>query len=205
MGVLGGVGGTAQGQGTGLVERAVGVTVVASRPAQWLGGYAQRRQVGGRTRLGITLAAGAADGRLAGRAEASLHLLAAPGLVRGLGWYAGAGVALAAGEAAGTRMLLVVGVDRNPGQAHGWYVEAGLAGGVRVAAGWRWRARRRRAGRKRNEPPVSDQAARVSQEAADQTVSAGTVSACGARCTTGRQYRSPSTRTSASCSSVRSL
>lgn len=59
---------------------------------------------------------------------------------------------------------------------------------------------------RRNEPPGFCRAARLaSGRRGTQTVSAGTGSAGAARCTTGRQYRSPSRRTSASCSSARSV
>jgi len=36
-------------------------------------------------------------------------------------------------------LTALVGVEDAPGRTAGWYAEVGLGGGVRVAAGWRWR------------------------------------------------------------------
>jgi len=115
--------------------------VIASRPAQWLAGGSAWWRVGGRTRVGGLAAGGVAGGELAGRVEVSGHFLLDPGALRGPGLYAGGGVAAALGRATEGRLQLVVGAEQRPGGRSGWVVEAGLGGGVRVAAGWRWRFR----------------------------------------------------------------
>jgi hypothetical protein len=38
-------------------------------------------------------------------------------------------------------VVLLIGVETTPGRRTGWYAEAGLAGGVRIAAGFRVRWR----------------------------------------------------------------
>jgi hypothetical protein len=80
----------------------------------------------------------AADGGFAFRGEAAYHFLLSPES-RGLGAYLGGGVAAA--EAEGWRGLLlgVVGVEAAPGGRGGWFAEAGFGGGIRLAAGFRWR------------------------------------------------------------------
>lgn len=115
--------------------------VVASRPAQWLAGGSAWWRVGGRTRVGGLAAGGVMGGQLAGRVEASGHFLLDPRALRGFGMYAGGGAALVLGEGTEGRLQLVAGVEQRPGGTSGWVVEVGLGGGVRIAAGWRWRFR----------------------------------------------------------------
>lgn len=129
----------AAAQGVPRVESGPHLALLGSRPAQWLAGWSGHWRVGARTRLGGSLAGGWADDRAAWRGEITGHFLAAPAATRGVGWYAGGGIGGSLGEAEGARLVVLVGVDSRPGAGQGWYAELGLAGGVRVVAGWRWR------------------------------------------------------------------
>lgn len=94
------------------------------------------------SRIGLDLAAGTMRDRAAARAQLTLQLLVNPAARSGVGMYAGFGAALAARRGSPGQALLAVllGVEQAPGRRHGWYVELGLAGGVRAAAGWRMRS-----------------------------------------------------------------
>lgn len=129
----------AQGQARVRAESGIELLAVGSTPSQWLVGASRWWRTGERTRLGGLAAAGAAGGSMAGRGELAAHFLLNPNAPRGLAWYGGGGVAGTIGEAEAVRMLVLVGVDQRPGGARGWFAELGLGGGVRVAAGWRWR------------------------------------------------------------------
>jgi len=118
---------------------------VGSRPEQWLGGGSVWWRPASRTRVGVLAAAGLAGGEAAARAELAAHFLLHPANRAGPGVYAGGGLAFAAGAAGGGRIQLVAGLEQRPGAARGWVIEAGLGGGVRLAAGWRWRTGRRSA------------------------------------------------------------
>ncbi len=94
---------------------------------------------GGRSRAVLTLLPGTQDGRLAGRGELIGQLLLAPAQRRGPGFYALAGVAGQVGSRDNGLLVLGLGVESAPGARQGWHLEAGIGGGVRLAAGWRWR------------------------------------------------------------------
>jgi hypothetical protein len=93
------------------------------------------------SRIALALAGGTEDGRAAARAQLTLQLVINAFARSGPGLYAGVGGAFAARRDASGRGFLAVllGVEAAPGRRHGWYVEAGFAGGVRAAAGWRLR------------------------------------------------------------------
>ncbi len=95
----------------------------------------------GRTRFGLSLSLGDLEGTLAGRAAAVVTYHLHPFRRRGVGPYAGGGISLLV--AAGTReyVVLLLGVEGNPGTARGWFVEAGFTGGAFVTAGVRFRWR----------------------------------------------------------------
>jgi len=123
---------------------AVGLT---SRPAVVAAGLGFAARDAGRTRLGFALAAGTAEGgRAAGRAEVAWHFLLDPGRRHGLSVYGGGGAALTVVEHARVRpfVLVVLGIETAPTARTGLFVESGLGGGVRIAAGLRWRHRRSR-------------------------------------------------------------
>lgn len=97
-----------------------------------------------RTRLALTAGAGGVDGDFAVRAEALGHFLLNPAARGKPGVYAGAGVALVAGPEEQGYVVLLVGAEGSPGGRSGWAVEAGLGGGFRVTAGYRWRSSARK-------------------------------------------------------------
>jgi hypothetical protein len=96
----------------------------------------------GRTRVGAAVAVGVGDwARAGGRAELIYHFLLDPALRRGTALYGGAGAAV---NAAGDGRLrpfaqLVLGAEQAPGSRSGSFIEVGLGGGLRLAAGMRWR------------------------------------------------------------------
>lgn len=96
---------------------------------------------GGQARLGVSVTGGALDGAVAARTEARAEFLVTPWARRGVGLYAGLGVTYQVAERApGTAYLgILAGVESAPGRRLGWYAEAGVGGGVRIAAGIRWR------------------------------------------------------------------
>jgi hypothetical protein len=91
-----------------------------------------------RTRLALTAAAGSAGGELVTRGELLGHFLLSPAST-GPGFYAGGGIAGVAGAGEEGYLVLLVGLEAAPGGRSGWFLEGGVGGGVRVAAGWRWR------------------------------------------------------------------
>ncbi len=121
-------------------ELGIQATVLASDPAVVLGGAYGAVRLSSRTRLALTGAAGATDGRFAWRAELLGHFLLNPRATRRAAWYGGGGAAISgAGGNERAFVVLLMGLESNPGGRSGWMVEAGLGGGFRAAAGWRWR------------------------------------------------------------------
>ena len=125
-------------------ETQLWTAVVASRPAVALAGVGLALRDEGRTRIGGALAAGVpADGGWAARAELAWHFLLDPGR-QGGGWlYGGGGAALSVRSHSRVRpwAQLVLGFESSPAGPSGVFVEAGVGGGVRVAAGIRLRKR----------------------------------------------------------------
>jgi hypothetical protein len=96
----------------------------------------------GRARLALALSAGARDSAFAGRGElvATYHLN--PYQLRGVSPYAGGGVAVGAtADDVFEYVVLYLGVETTPGRPTGWFAELGIAGGVRVSAGFRLKRR----------------------------------------------------------------
>ncbi|MGE5927846.1 MAG: hypothetical protein ACM357_10860 [Gemmatimonadota bacterium] len=91
-----------------------------------------------RTRLALTAAAGSAAGEFVARGEVLGHFLLSPA-ARGPGIYGGGGIAGIAGADEEGFLVLLLGVEHAPGGRAGWYLEGGVGGGLRVAAGYRWR------------------------------------------------------------------
>jgi hypothetical protein len=64
---------------------------------------------------------------------------------RGVTPYAGGGVAVVlTSDASSEYIVLVLGVESNPGGRWGWFAEVGVAGGLRLALGARLRTGRGR-------------------------------------------------------------
>ena len=96
-------------------------------------------RVGPRARVSLFAGADGGTGRMAGRAEALGHLLLSPGRKRGVGGYLAGGLAVDLVVRPEARIVALVGIEDRPGGRSGWALEAGVGGGWRVAAGWRWR------------------------------------------------------------------
>jgi hypothetical protein len=92
-----------------------------------------------RTRLALTAAAGSAGGTFVARGEVLGHFLLSPAAL-GPGVYGGGGIAGIAGAGEEGFLVLLLGIEHAPGGAAGWYLEGGVGGGVRIAAGYRWRS-----------------------------------------------------------------
>ncbi len=101
-------------------------------------------RAGGRARFAGILTAGALDGHFGVRAELLGHFLLNPASSRP-GIYAGGGLAgvAARGEEIGY-VVLLLGLESHPGGRSGWALEAGIGGGLRLSAGYRWRRLKRR-------------------------------------------------------------
>ncbi|HEX5386885.1 MAG TPA: hypothetical protein VFW66_09315 [Gemmatimonadales bacterium] len=97
-----------------------------------------------RTRIALTAVAGptlsaGTGGDVAGRAELLGHFLLAPTVARHAGVYVGGGLAGVVGPADRAVLVLVAGLEQRPGAPAGWALELGVGGGIRIAAGYRWR------------------------------------------------------------------
>lgn len=126
---------------TAQVPREFGVeTVALLRDSSLAGGavYGALRLTS-RTRVALTGAVGGGKGGLGARAELAGHFLLNPALTHGIGMYGGGGLAVEQQGVTRGYLELVLGAESNPGGPHGWMLEAGLGGGIRLAAGWRAR------------------------------------------------------------------
>jgi hypothetical protein len=115
------------------------VTAVSGRPAFLGAGGVWGWRPGTRDRVVIHGALGAAEHQVAARVEASWQFMLSPQTERGVGAYVGGGIA---GQFAATShgwLMLTAGLEQNPGRSRGWSLELGIGGGIRVAAGYRWR------------------------------------------------------------------
>jgi len=126
--------------------REVGVQALAatSDPALVVGGIYAALRPSPRARLAATIGAGVSDGRAAARGELLAHFLLSPGATRKPGAYVGGGLAGVVGPIDQGYIVVLAGLESAPGASSGWAVEAGVGGGVRLTAGWRWRWRSHR-------------------------------------------------------------
>lgn len=109
------------------------------------GGIGAGVRTGARLRLGVTLSAGILDEAAAGRAEALATFLLNPARRGGVLVYGGGGAAVTfTDEAAVERLVVLLGLEQAPATGVGWFLEGGVAGGVRAAAGIRIRPGRDR-------------------------------------------------------------
>jgi len=119
----------------------LGVTgmVTASDPALVVGGVYGALRTSLRSRVSAAVAAGASGGEAAWRGELLAHFLLNPTRRRGVGLYGAGGVAVVGGPVEQGYLVLALGLEARPGARSGWFVEAGVGGGARMAAGYRWR------------------------------------------------------------------
>jgi hypothetical protein len=101
-------------------------------------GYAALR-FSERTRLSASLGAGLSGREAAWRGEILGHFLLSPDERRKPGFYLAGGVAGSGGERSQGYLVLTLGVEAKPRAPSGWSLELGVGGGLRLAAGYRWR------------------------------------------------------------------
>jgi len=127
-----------------VVEAGVGAAVTVARHTMAGVEVGAGYRPGGQSRVALALDVGTEDGRAAARALLTAQFLVTPTARSGAGLYGGIGVAVAGrrGSPGGGYLALLVGLEAAPGggaRRGGWYAEVGLAGGTRIAAGWRGR------------------------------------------------------------------
>ena len=96
-------------------------------------------RVSSRARVSLLGGMDGGEAGTVGRAEALVHFLLAPDRTRGVGIYGAGGLAADIVGRTEARLVALVGVEQAPGARQGWMMEAGVGGGWRFAAGWRWR------------------------------------------------------------------
>jgi hypothetical protein len=122
-----------------VTEFGVQAIGTASDPALAVAaGYAGLR-VSRRFRVSAAAGLGGSGGGTAWRGELLAHFLLAPRARRGLGGYAAGGIAAVGGPVDQGYLVLTLGIEARPGGRSGWFLEAGVGGGARLAAGYRWR------------------------------------------------------------------
>jgi len=127
-------------QGGTVREAGFEAVATAADPAVYTAGVTASMRPSSRTRIALYAGGGVTgDGNGVGRAELLGHFLLSPRSMH-TGVYAGGGLAgVFASGAANGYLVLLVGLESRPGGRGGWFVEAGLGGGARFAAGYRWR------------------------------------------------------------------
>jgi hypothetical protein len=110
-----------------------------SDPSLAVGGVYGAWRPSMRSRISGALGLGGSGGRTAWRGELLGHFLLAPRRRRGPGVYLAGGLAAVGGRVDRGYMVLAIGIENRPGAASGWFAEAGVGGGARLSAGYRWR------------------------------------------------------------------
>ena len=113
--------------------------VTASDPVLAVGGVSGALRTSLRTRVAAAIGLGAAGGDLAWRGELLAHFLLNPTRRHGAGVYGAVGAAMVGGPVEQGYLVLALGLEGRPGAASGWFAEAGVGGGARLAMGYRWR------------------------------------------------------------------
>ncbi len=135
--------GGAAAQSPAVGETSLGAVCLLARADFW-GAEADVARRVGQGRVGFLGAGGWQDGGTALRAEARAQFLllpAAGGRRTPAGYYAGLGLAFAGAERrhGAAYLTAAIGVETAAWRTRGVYAEIGLGGGVRFAAGLRWR------------------------------------------------------------------
>lgn len=125
--------------GQQIRELGVNALVATADPTLVGGGVYGALRPSRHFRIALTLVGGAAEGSAAARGELAAHFMTSPRRTRGAGLYLAGGVAGVVGPADRGYIVAGFGLEDHPGARSGWVLEAGVGGGVRVLAGWRWR------------------------------------------------------------------
>ena len=112
--------------------------IAGDHAAGLIGAYAALR-TSERTRLSADLGAGTSGRATVWRGELLAHFLLDPTGQQRAGLYGAGGVAVAGGAVDQGYLVLTLGLETRPGAGAGWFVEAGVGGGIRLAAGYRRR------------------------------------------------------------------
>jgi hypothetical protein len=121
----------------------VGLGIVTVADSNFYGGgLGFGYRTNGRMRVQVLANAGSRAGRLAFRPEALVSFHLNPYKRRGISPYAAAGAAFIFTADENLQYLIgVLGVEASPGGKWGWFIEAGIGGGVRIAGGVQVRRR----------------------------------------------------------------
>jgi len=122
-----------------LSELGLQTIATASDPGLVGGGGYGALRTSERTRLSVGVGAGVSGNAAAWRAELLEHFQLHPHRRTGVGFYGAGGVAVVGGPVDQGYLVLTLGVEARPGSPGGWFLEAGIGGGARLAAGYRWR------------------------------------------------------------------
>jgi hypothetical protein len=120
-------------------ELGIHATGTLSDPALGVAGVYAALRPSSRGRISAMLGVGGSDGEPAWRGELLGHFLLAPARRRGPAVYAGGGGAVVGGPEEQGYLVLLLGIENRPGASSGWFAEAGVGGGPRLALGYRWR------------------------------------------------------------------
>ena len=120
-------------------ELGVQAVATASDPPLVGGGVYAAWRPSRRARLSAGALVGGAGDEVAWRGELLVHFLLTPGAPQGVGIYGAGGVAAVAGSDDEGYLVLALGVETRPGAPSGWFAEAGVGGGARLALGFRRR------------------------------------------------------------------
>jgi hypothetical protein len=131
----------ARAQRVAATELQLGVSGIVASEDFWGVEAGVARRPGGQARVAVAAALGSAGGALGVRVGATAQFILKPAARSGATPYAGVGLAFAGAErmAGAGYLAAMLGVETTPGRRQGWYIEIGLGGGVRVAAGLRVR------------------------------------------------------------------
>jgi hypothetical protein len=111
----------------------------AADPSVVAGGVYAALRTSLRTRISAAAAIGASGGETAWRGELLGHFLLNPTRRDGVGLYGAGGIAVVGGAVDQGYLVVTLGLEARPGARSGWFVEAGVGGGARLAGGYRWR------------------------------------------------------------------
>ena len=122
-----------------VAELGVQAIALAADPGSVVGGVYAALRTSSRTRVSIGAGVGAAEGEAVVRGELLAHFLLNPTRRRGIAPYVAGGVAVESGPVEEGYLVLTLGLESRPGMRSGWFVEAGVGGGARLALGFRYR------------------------------------------------------------------
>ncbi|HET7599168.1 MAG TPA: hypothetical protein VFK09_02690 [Gemmatimonadales bacterium] len=120
-------------------ELGVNGLLTTADPTLVAGGVSGALRASRHFRIALAVVGGRAGGSAAARGELAAHFLTAPRRARGPGLYLAGGVAGVVGPADRGYIVAAIGLEDRPGARSGWMIEAGVGGGLRLMAGWRWR------------------------------------------------------------------